>query len=773
MLKNAKLHRKTPLLLLILPILLSPGFGAMKPRRVALISSSGVNNDFRSWKEYDGQLQELGWQYDKFLNTELDKFFSRASDYDLVLTTSLWNYGDPEDMRTYIPQWEKYMRNGGVLVLTDMAYPPMCDWLSSLDPELYIHYGDASRDLGINSQLDLSSPSSFLRLPNAINAFPYWAHFPRWGKKYSVWAMTKGRTALGLFALVEGGILIVTTGFGFSSKMLENLYQNAVNLKSGLDIRWQKVPQNVKPSKFQGEILVKNLKGKMVSLEMNFQLKQGEKVLYQTDTQRIHISAQGQKAISVAIPCPNRGDFTVVVKYKTKEMEEPNELSYSFKIPPLVEVSLNRTLFAHSDEMKVEVRTTPREGESVNCRLSILDKSSRVLWVKSWIGKEEETIRVPISSLSPGEYLLSVNGEAKSESFSQGIHFKVSEEESPAVITKIGKNGELLINGKPFFPLGTYHIAEEDLSEVKKMGFNCVTSPIYGGDQSELKQGQLSWHNSAKEAGLWVITEFSEYIRSGRRNFEQAKELISQLRLHPSTIAHYAIDEPLGCGIGKDLVKQFCDLIKEVDPDHITFVNEVPGAVIEYAGIGDVTGTDPYPIGQDIPKSLAWVGEAVETTVKASGGKPVWAVIQAHRQPPANSRNRYPTPDEIRCMSYLALNHGAKGLLFYAWGDTYQTQNGIWESGFKFDSKLMEYFPTLLGELKEMGEWYLLGEVKRISSQSLEPSFIDVALIEYKGRRRLVAINPTNEVIDGRIKIGSEEVFHRFLPFEVFIRLLK
>lgn len=773
MLKNAKLHRKTPLLLLILSILLSPGFGAMKPRRVALISSSGVNNDFRSWKEYDGQLQELGWQYDKFLNTELDKFFSRASDYDLVLTTSLWNYGDPQDMRTYIPQWEKYMRNGGVLVLTDMAYPPMCDWLSSLDPELYIHYGDASRDLGINSQLDLSSPSSFLRLPNAINAFPYWAHFPRWGKKYSVWAMTKGRTALGLFALVEGGILIVTTGFGFSSKMLENLYQNAVNLKSGLDIRWQKVPQNVKPSKFQGEILVKNLKGKMVSLEMNFQLKQGEKVLYQTDTQRIHISAQGQKAISVAIPCPNRGDFTVVVKYKTKEMEEPNELSYSFKIPPLVEVSLNRTLFAHSDEMKVEVRTTPREGESVNCRLSILDKSSRVLWVKSWIGKEEETIRVPVSSLSPGEYLLSVNGEAKSESFSQEIHFKVSEEESPAVITKIGKNGELLINGKPFFPLGTYHIAEEDLSEVKKMGFNCVTSPIYGGDQSELKQGQLSWHNSAKEAGLWVITELSEYIRSGRRNFEQAKELISQLRLHPSTIAHYAIDEPLGCGIGKDLVKQFCNLIKEVDPDHITFVNEVPGEVIEYAGIGDVTGTDPYPIGQDVPKSLAWVGEAVETTVKASGGKPVWAVIQAHRQPPANSRNRYPTPDEIRCMSYLALNHGAKGLLFYAWGDTYQTQNGIWESGFKFNSKLMEYIPTLLGELKEMGEWYLLGEVKRISSQSLEPSFIDVALIEYKGRRRLVAINPTNEVIDGRIKIGSEEVFHRFLPFEVFIQLLK
>lgn len=767
-----KPNRKTSLLLFILSFLLPSVWGEIKPRRVALISSSGVNNDFRSWGEYDGQLQGLGWRFDRFRNTELEKLFEKASDYDLVLTTSLWNYGDPQDMKDYIPNWKRYLQGGGVLVLTDMAYPSMCDWLSSLEPELYIHYGDASRDLGANAQLDLSSPSPFLQFPNMINAFPYWAHFPRWGKKYHTWAITRGGTALGLYALVEKGIIIVTTGFGFSPQMLENLYQNAVNLKSGVDIRWQKAPRDIKPGEFKGEIVVKNLREKMVSLEINFQLKEGKKVAYQTNIQSIALAPHSEKAIPVVIPCPKRGDFLLVVKYKADEMEAPYELLHNLHIPPLVEVSLNRTVFARSDNMRVTVRTAGRRGESVSCHLLILDKSSRVLWGKSWKGKEEETIMVPLSSFSPGVYRLSVNAEGKSERFSREIAFKVSKER-PAVITKIGKNGELLINGKPFLPLGTYHIGAEDLSKVKKMGFNCVTSPIYYGNQRELSQSQLAWHNSAKEEELWVIAELSEYIRSGRHNFEQAKELISQLRLHPSTIAHYAIDEPLGCGIAKDLVKQFCHLIREVDPEHITFVNEVPGAVIEYAGIGDVTGTDPYPIGKDIPKSLAWVGEAVENAVKHSGGKPVWAVIQAHRQPPANSLNRYPTPEEIRCMSFLALNHGAKGLLFYAWGDTYQTQNGVWESGFKFNSKLMEFFPTLLGELKEMGEWYLLGEVKRISSQSLEPSFIDVTLIEYKGRRRLVAINPTNEVIEGKIKIGNEEIFHRFLPFEVFIRVLK
>jgi hypothetical protein len=116
----------------------------LTPKRVALISSSGVNNDFRSWGEYDGQLQALGWTFGKFRNTELEKFFERATEYDLVLTTSLWNYGDPQDMRRYVPQWRRFLEQGGIIVLTDMAYSPMCDWLSDLREDLSVSYTDAA-----------------------------------------------------------------------------------------------------------------------------------------------------------------------------------------------------------------------------------------------------------------------------------------------------------------------------------------------------------------------------------------------------------------------------------------------------------------------------------------------------------------------------------------------------------------------------------------------------------------------------------------------------
>ncbi len=55
----------------------------VKPKRVAVISSSGVNNDFRSWNEYDGTLQHLGWHFEKLRNTELGKSLNSHTDKTL------------------------------------------------------------------------------------------------------------------------------------------------------------------------------------------------------------------------------------------------------------------------------------------------------------------------------------------------------------------------------------------------------------------------------------------------------------------------------------------------------------------------------------------------------------------------------------------------------------------------------------------------------------------------------------------------------------------
>ena len=80
--------------------------------------------------------------------------------------------------------------------------------------------------------------------------------------------------------------------------------------------------------------------------------------------------------------------------------------------------------------------------------------------------------------------------------------------------------------------------------------------------------------------------------------------------------------------------------------------------------------TEPEPVG-DLRSVDALLRRAVEV---AAGSKPVWPIIQLTgaawsqdmRLDPAGN-GRPPTPEEYRCMVYLALARGANGLFSYAY----------------------------------------------------------------------------------------------------------
>lgn len=746
--------------------------GQLKPERVAVISSSGVNNDFRSLGEYDGRLQQLGWRFEKFRNTELPQFFERARDYDFVLTTSLWNYGDPQDLRPFLPRWQQYLDGGGIVVLTDMAYTPMCNWLSAWDAGLSIEYGNASEDLGAErAGLAVSTPSRFLTTPHPVGALNYWAHFRRWGSRYQVWAKTKGGTAIGVGAVIGRGVLLVTTGWSFSPAMLQNLYANAIMLKSGVWLTWRQAPDEMSPANFSARLVVENLRGEPNIVELQPQLRRRNgQVLLVGEGQRMALPPKARRTIAVTLLCRVRGDLEAVVAYRTGDMAETFEVAHPFRVPPLVEVRLKRTVFTRSDTVEIAVRTTPPKGRTARCLVTIRSDADSIFQRRL---NKSETISLPAHKLSPGRYQVrveSVGEEKNGERAVTTTSFEVSSMDRPPLAVHIGRNGELLINGKPVFPLGTYHVGTDDLKAIKALGFNCVTGPIYDGTQTQLTGGQEAWHDEAHRQGLWVITELSEYIRSGRRNFEGARKLVSQLRVHPATVAHYAIDEPMGGGIGRELVEQFCRVVREADPDHPTFVNEVPGVVVTYADIADIAGTDPYPIGSDVPESLAGVGGSIQQAVEAAKGRPVWGIIQSHRQPPPNSQNRFPTPDAVRCMVYLALNHGAKGLLFYAWDDAYQTPQGLWVSGFKYSDELQTFFRQFNGEWARIGLHYALGQIRREAIRIEPPDApLDAVWLVHGNVRMAIIVNPTSHSVRANLTTPAGRVDKELAAFEVYI----
>ncbi|MCX7599425.1 MAG: hypothetical protein N2512_11270 [Armatimonadetes bacterium] len=766
-----------PVLTLLFALCVAPRAAQAQahPRRVAVISSSGVDNDFRSFHEYDGCLANLRWPYDKFRNTELSSFFEKADEYDLVLTTSLWNYGDPQDLVGMIPRWKAYLSRGGVVILTDMAYAPMCDWLGAWDPGLAIEYADATRDLGsAQAALDVAQPSTFLSTPNPIKVLFYWAHFCRFGERYKVWAQTKAGTAIGLVAQVERGSLIVTTAWALSPDALLNVYTNALAVRTGF-LATLTIPEEMPPGIVRANVQLESLRDEVLQTETQIDVQTPEGAILQASPWvAVSLPPLGRQEVGVEVPCEARGNFRVVVNCRGPDWHQEAMAVRILKVPALVEVHLPRTIFLRTDEVSFAVRVAPRIGEEARVTIEVAPASGRPTIQRTISARSLQQPNIVLGQLPVGAYEVSAaaetDGGARDERGEAKASFEVVDLDRPAMVTAVGQNGEVLLNGEPVFLLGSYHVGTEDLATIKELGFNCVTGPIYGGEQSEITAGQLSWHDEAYRRGLGVITELSEFIRGGRRNYGQVKALVSRLRVHPATIAHYTIDEPAGGGISPEDVQRHVNVVREADPEHVTIVVEVPGQATTYANLADLTGVDPYPIGAAAPASLAGVGAAIRELVSASLGRPVLGVIQAHRQPPPNSANRYPTPEELRCMAYLALNNGAKGLLFYAWGDMYETETGQWPSGFAYSQELRQAFKQLNAELSQMGLRYVEGRLHRDGITVSPPdSPIDAAWVEEPGRKTLVCVNPTKETLQVALTWPAGEVIRAFAPFEVYI----
>jgi hypothetical protein len=139
-------------------------------------------------------------------------------------------------MTAYIPALRKYLEGGGVVLRTDMSYGPMCDWLKVMDQDFDFSYEDVHKALGARSQLDTTQQTPMLKAPNDIAGFSYWAHYPHWGKKWTVLLRTQAGTALMLGATVGRGALIVTTTFALDTPALQNAYALAGQLKNGLTV---------------------------------------------------------------------------------------------------------------------------------------------------------------------------------------------------------------------------------------------------------------------------------------------------------------------------------------------------------------------------------------------------------------------------------------------------------------------------------------------------------------------------------------------------------
>jgi len=101
-----------------------------------------------------------------------------------------------------------------------------------------------------------------------------------------------------------------------------------------------------------------------------------------------------------------------------------------------------------------------------------------------------------------------------------------------------------------------------------------------------------------------------------------------------------------------------------IDPYHPTLL--VDGSRHRskpYQALVQVAAPAYYPIWKGMP--VTHVAECVDQTVEVvPPDQPVWFVLEAFAW---STQLRFPTPAEERCMAYLAVIHGARGLSWFAY----------------------------------------------------------------------------------------------------------
>jgi hypothetical protein len=163
----------------------------------------------------------------------------------------------------------------------------------------------------------------------------------------------------------------------------------------------------------------------------------------------------------------------------------------------------------------------------------------------------------------------------------------------------------------------------------------------------------------------------------------------------------------------------------------------------------DIMGVDLYPAPRNPLTQVSDEAEIAKAAVAFH--KPVWVVPQAFGWYQYTSTNtdrghtpsaaelqegRAPTYEESRCMTYLALTHGAKGLIYYCY----------------YDLRVLPQYQEMWGWLKSIA-----AEVKTLSPVLLSPDDrgtavclpsngkIDTRLKQHGGRLYLIAVNTATE----------------------------
>jgi hypothetical protein len=294
------------------------------------------------------------------------------------------------------------------------------------------------------------------------------------------------------------------------------------------------------------------------------------------------------------------------------------------------------------------------------------------------------------------------------------------------------------MDGRPFFPLGFYHVSfygslEKKLADLKKIaaaGFNLLDFSLDRQDESFVK--------TAEHLGIFLLPEFND----------ERFALVRAFRKSPAFFA-WAISDDADSGrhTPEKILALHAD-IKALDPAHLTYIS-CGAHSAAYTQCADLLAVQVYPVGssESGPDPLNLVFKMLDEAVRRAtpAGRPVIANLQCARIYAGRSA---PSAAEIRNMSYQALIAGVQGLVYYTYFD----------AGWDMASQ-RELWPELIklgAELKGLANFWTAGQRQLLSGAG------KVRAAQWRqGARQLLALVNTSPVEQAAVDLALENTLGR------------
>lgn len=282
-------------------------------------------------------------------------------------------------------------------------------------------------------------------------------------------------------------------------------------------------------------------------------------------------------------------------------------------------------------------------------------------------------------------------------------------------LVTLDSNGFLKVDGKPFFPIGIFD--GTDFPELGEAGVN-VTQNY---DVGHVRQGEEPDNNRMKkmldssvEAGMKHL-----FLVSHGPNCRDLNEgYLRRLRIfrdHPGVLCWYQEEGVARGDQPCSFLGRFYNTVKKIAPERPIVVGDAIDVITKVTDRSHFFPEDamdvgiwwwyPIPISQSV-RPDAYAGEEASKGAElapptfltlAKTTKPIWVGLQCYKKP----GGRFPTPAEYRAQAYIAIIHGAKGVLYYTGrgssgeGVQNQPEEGHWAELKQLASELRDMTPTL------------------------------------------------------------------------------